>query len=88
VAQGTDDSGVWRSGVLEQSWRIGGATGAELAALKAFQADPGLRVVRAATTEVYGGVAPPPDAEVYFNGIDRHVGAITKYTRTMPYAHP
>ena len=88
VAQGTDDSGVWRSGVLEQSWRIGGATGAELAALKAFQDDPGLRVVRAATTEVYGGAAPPPDADVYFNGIDQHVGAITKYTRTMPYAHP
>jgi hypothetical protein len=88
VAQGVDDSGAWRSGVLEQSWRIGGATGAELAALAAFQADPALRVVRAATTEVYGGAAPPPDAEVYFNGVDRIVGAITKYTRTMPYAHP
>lgn len=88
VAQGTDDSGVWRSGVLEQSWRIGGATGAELAALTAFQADPSLRVVRACTTERYGGAAPPPDAEVYFNGVDPHVGAITKYTRTMPYAHP
>lgn len=88
VAQGMDDSGTWRSGVLEQSWRIGGATGAELAALTAFQADPGLRVVRASTTEIYGGAVPPPDAEVYFNGIDQHVGAITKYTRTMPYANP
>jgi hypothetical protein len=88
VAQGVDDSGRWRSGVLEQSWRIGGATGAELAALAAFEADPALRVVRAATTEVYGGATPPPDAEVYFNGVDRHVGAIAKYTRTMPYAHP
>jgi hypothetical protein len=88
VAQGIDDSGAWRSGVLEQSWRIGGATGAELAALAAFEADPALRVVRAATTEVYGGVEPPPDAEVYFRGVDPHVGPITKYTRTMPYAHP
>jgi hypothetical protein len=88
VAQGVDDSGAWRSGVLEQSWRIGGATGAELAALAAFQADPALRVVRAATTEVYGAAAPPPDAEVYFHGVDRFVGAIAKYTRTMPYAHP
>jgi len=88
VAQGIDDSGAWCSGVLEQSWRIGGATGAELAALAAFQADPSLPAVRAATTEIYGGAVPPPDADVYFNGVDRHVGAITKYTRTMPYAHP
>lgn len=86
VAQGVDDSGTWRSGVLEQSWRIGGATGAELAALAAFQADPSLAVVRAATTELYGGASPPPDADVYFNGVDRYVGPITKYTRTMPYA--
>ena len=88
VAQGVDDGGAWRSGVLEQSWRIGGASGAELAALAAFKADPALAVVRAATTEVYGGVAPPPDADVYFHGVDRHVGAITKYTRTLPHAHP
>lgn len=88
VAQGVDDRGVWRSGVLEQSWRIGGATGAELAALSAFEADPGLQAVRAATTEAYGGITPPPDAAVYFNGVDRLVGAIAKYTRTMPYAHP
>ena len=88
VAQGVDDRGVRRSGVLEQSWRIGGASGAELAALAAFQADPALNVVRAATTELYGGTTPPPDAEIYFNGVDRHVGAITKYTRTMAYAHP
>ena len=88
VAQGVDDGGAWRSGVLEQSWRIGGASGAELAALAAFKADPALAVVRAATTEVYGGVAPPPDADVYFHGVDRYVGAITKYTRTLPHAHP
>ena len=88
VAQGVDDRGVWRSGVLEQSWRIGGASGAELAALAAFNADPALQAVRAATTEAYGEVTPPPDAEVYFHGVDRHVGAITKYTRTMAYAHP
>ena len=88
VAQGVDDSGVWRSGVLEQSWRIGGATGAELAALAAFQADPALMAVRAATVEAYGAHTPPPDADVYFHGVDSHVGAIAKYTRTMPYAHP
>ena len=42
VAQGVDARGQWRSGVLEQSWRIGGATGAEIAALEAFRADPAL----------------------------------------------
>ena len=88
VAQGVDDSGAWRSGVLEQSWRIGGATGAELAALAAFQADPSLMVVRAATTEAYGGAVPPPDADVYYQGVDRYVGPIAKYTRTLPDAHP
>jgi hypothetical protein len=89
IAQGSDDSGAWRSGVLEQSWRIGGATGAELAALAAFQADRGLQWVRASTTEVYGaGQTPPEDADVYYHGIDKNVGAITKYTRTLPHAHP
>jgi hypothetical protein len=87
VAQGMDDAGQWRSGVLEQSWRIGGASGAEVAALAAFQADPALGAVCASTTEVYGtGAAPPADAVIYFQGIDEHVGPITKYSRIKPYA--
>ena len=81
VARGRDADGRWRSGVLEQSWRIGGASGAEIAALEAFRADPALRCVRAATVEVYGDAdAPPPGATVDFHGIDEHVGPITKYT--------
>ena len=80
VAQGTNARGQWRSGVLEQSWRIGGATGAEIAALEAFRADPALQVVRASTFEVYGeSQAPPPGASVYFRGVDEHVGWLTKY---------
>src|SRR5215210_628554 len=39
VAQGLDARRQPRSGVLEQSWRIGGASGAEIAALEAFRAD-------------------------------------------------
>ena len=54
VAQGANARGQWRSGVLEQSWRVGGATGAEIAALEAFRADPGLQVVHTSTVEVYG----------------------------------
>jgi hypothetical protein len=81
VAQGTNARGQWRSGVLEQSWRMGGATGAEIAALEAFQADPGLEVVHASTFEIYGeSQAPPPHATVYFHGTDDRVGLLTKYT--------
>jgi hypothetical protein len=80
VAQGLAWSGR-RSGVLEQSWRIGGASGAEIAALEAFVAEPGLRAVRASTVEVYGPCQPPQDATVYFSGVDPAVGRITKYSR-------
>lgn len=81
VAQGTNARGQWRSGVLEQSWRMGGATGAEIAALEAFKSDPALQVVHASTFEIYGeSQAPPPHATVYFRGVDEHVGLLTKYT--------
>ena len=85
VACGRDATGAWRWGVLEQSWRIGGASGAEIAALETFRADPSLELVRASTFEVYGeGHAPPADAIVSFCGIDERVGAITKYVRASP----
>jgi hypothetical protein len=80
VVQGLDPEGKQRSGVLEQSWRIGGATGAEIAALEAFRADPRLEVVRASTYEIYGASQPPPPhATVYFRGEDEHVGWLTKF---------
>ncbi|MEO5786074.1 MAG: DUF3182 family protein [Casimicrobiaceae bacterium] len=81
VAIGVDRRGIAHGGVLEQSWRMGGASGAEVAALAAFQADPGLEMVRAATTEIYGECAPPPvHADVYFRAIDARVGMLTKFT--------
>jgi hypothetical protein len=80
VAQGVNARGQWRSGVLEQSWRAGGATGAEIAALEAFRADPSLQAVHTSTFEVYGeSEAPPRHATVYFRGVDEHVGWLTKY---------
>ena len=87
VARGLDAGGRRRSGVLEQSWRIGGASGAEVAALEAFRADPGLRAVRAATVERYGGgrPLPPPHATVYFDGIDERDGPMTKYALAEPH---
>ncbi|HEY8609650.1 MAG TPA: DUF3182 family protein [Noviherbaspirillum sp.] len=88
IAQGRDCRGEWRSGVLEQSWRAGGASGAEIAALEAFCREPGLRAARASTVEVYGdGEAPPKDAVIYFRGHDAAVGHITKYARLEPHAH-
>jgi hypothetical protein len=74
--------------VLEQSWRVGGASGAEVAALELFRAHPALRAVRASTVEVYGGGAPPPPpgAAVYFRGVDEGVGPITKYATVEPAA--
>lgn len=88
VAQGVDASGKRCSGVLEQSWRIGGASGAEVAALEAFAADPRVSAVRASTVEIYGASdAPPADAVVYFRDVDEHVGAITKYAKVEAHAH-
>ena len=90
VARGLDAQGRWRSGVLEQSWRIGGASGAEIAALEAFRARPTLRAVRALTVERYGEeqTTPPPHATVYFQDIDEKDGAMTKYALTEPYDDP
>jgi hypothetical protein len=80
VARGLDREGRPRLGVLEQSWRIGGASPAEAGALLAFQADPSRRVVKARTVERYGdGVAVPPQATVYYSGLDSRVGHLTKY---------
>ncbi|MEK8029419.1 DUF3182 family protein [Ideonella sp. DXS29W] len=82
IAQGLDDHGQMLSGVLEQSWRIGGASGAEAVALQAFAGDPSLRRVRASTTEVYADeVVPPPGAWVLYDGPDGHGRRLVKYAR-------
>ncbi|MFS8977040.1 DUF3182 family protein [Cupriavidus necator] len=84
-AAGSADRAHVLGGVLEQSWRVGGATGAELAALAALRDDPRRACVVASTREVYGsGVSVPDDAEIYFQGEDRHVGPLTKYARLEP----
>jgi hypothetical protein len=80
IAHGMDAQGRWRTGVLEQSWRIGGASGAEVAALQAFADDPSLNTVRASTVEKHEDVVElPKGAVVYYRGTDPHVGPITKY---------
>lgn len=87
VVQGRNRAGARLCGVLEQSWRIGGASGAEIAALEAFRDDPALASVRAECTEIYGESAEPPrSAMVYFRGVDPVVGRITKYTTVERHA--
>jgi hypothetical protein len=81
VVRGRGSDGALRCGVLEQSWRIGGASSAEIAALEAFAADATRQVVHVCCTEVYGEDAcPPANAVVYYSGMDDRVGFITKYT--------
>lgn len=82
VAVGRGEHGALEHGVLEQSWRIGGATPAEVVALAAFAADQKLQRVNASSHEVYDLIDAPPRAEVYFRAIDPAVGALTKYTLT------
>lgn len=85
VACGIGPGGAPRCGVLEQSWRLGGASGAEIAALELFEDQPERHVLNASCFEVYGdGVVPPPNATVYFSGVDAQVGPITKYTVVGP----
>jgi hypothetical protein len=89
VLRGRDAEGRWHCGVLEQSWRIGGASGPEVAALEAFRADPRLCAVYARSTEAFGAAAkPPPGAIVHFQGVDSRAGPLVKYTLVEPYAAP
>lgn len=80
VARGLDKAGVVYCGVLEQSWRVGGATGAEIGALRTFRAEPDTYLVCASTREVYGeDVRLPAGAHVVYRGVDAQVGPIMKY---------
>lgn len=83
VAQGVDAAGRRRSGVLEQSWRIGGATPAELLALERLAADPSLGWVRAECGEIYGRYRAPSDADLFYSGEDPDVGPITIHARVL-----
>lgn len=79
IAQGIDGRGQPRSGVLEQSWRIGGASSAEIAALELFRQGTGARVVRASSLEIYGRERPAPaGATILYQGQDEEVGFVTK----------
>lgn len=80
IAQGIDSGGHARSGVLESSWRSGGASTAELEAMSLLS-DPGCHLVRVRTAKIFGkGHRPPEGAIVHFQGDDPRDGPIIRYT--------
>jgi Protein of unknown function (DUF3182) len=87
VCQGIGADGRARAGVLEPSWRIGGASSAELAAAAAFARDPNLQIVCASHVEEYGrDRQPPEDAVVDFHGDDPEAGPLLRYTVVKPHS--
>ncbi|MEI7037884.1 DUF3182 family protein [Fulvimonas yonginensis] len=81
VVQGLDHRGQPHAGVLESSWRVGGASGAEAVALLRFRDEPGRRWLGVRTEELYGaGVQAPAGAHVLFHGMDPVAGPLLKYT--------
>ena len=88
VAAGYDQRGNRHVGVLEQSWRIGGASRAEIAALEVMHADPACQQLKAATLELYGTSAvPPAHAIETFSGQDPDLGLIRKYVMVEAYGY-
>lgn len=85
VAQGFDRDNQFCSGVLEQSWRIGGASPAEIAAIEAFSQDPELISVRTSCREVHAICDVPDKSDIYFRGADADVGHITKFVTIDAY---
>lgn len=80
VVIGQDARGITRCGVLEQSWRVGGASPAEVRALAAMSADPSLQRITTSSHELYALAEVPDGAEVSFRGDDPVVGTITKFS--------
>ncbi|MBP6020090.1 MAG: DUF3182 family protein [Burkholderiaceae bacterium] len=87
TACGLNSKGRYTSGVLEQSWRVGGASTAEVAALTQFQANPELRTLYACTAETFGDQHSdlPPEAVECFHGIDEGIGLIRKFVWVKDY---
>ena len=79
IALGRSTAGAWRVGVLEQSWRAGGASIAEASALLHLTHHPDCREISAYTQERYGSTSEPPDpGDLVFHGQDSQVGWLTK----------
>jgi Protein of unknown function (DUF3182) len=81
VGLGLDVNGQPGSGVFESSWRVGGATGAEVAALAEFVRDSSVEVVEASHVEEFGrDREPPPEATTSIRLDDPEEGPMIRYT--------
>ena len=81
VGQGIGHDGRPCSGVFESSWRIGGASPAELLALTEFMRDPSAQMVEAIHVVDFGKHREAPaGAVVHFAGDDPQVGPLIRYT--------
>ncbi|WP_460120441.1 DUF3182 family protein [Pseudomonas sp. S2_C03] len=85
IAQGLDANGRRRSGVLEQSWRMGGASSAEVAALQSFINDPQMRAIRVSSVETYTDTALPADAIEVYRGPAQNSEFLLKYVTVQSY---
>lgn len=80
VIAGVDRLGRRHHGVLEQSWRFGGASMAELLAIERFTLLPGLQRVVAETVESFAGERVPAGAVMTWRGDAR---SPCKYARIV-----
>ena len=85
IAQGLDSDGQRRSGVLEQSWRMGGASSAEVAALQSFINHPGLRAIHVSSVETYVEQPLPADAIEVYRGPAENSDFLLKYVTVKSY---
>ncbi|MGC6372975.1 DUF3182 family protein [Pseudomonas sp. K2I15] len=85
IAQGLDSDGQRRSGVLEQSWRMGGASSAEVAALQSFVNNPGLRAIHVSSVETYVDQPLPADAIEVYRGPAENSDFLLKYVTVNSY---
>ncbi|NUU34464.1 DUF3182 family protein [Pseudomonas sp. C2B4] len=85
IAQGVASDGKKRSGVLEQSWRMGGASSAEVAALQSFVNDPQMRAIRVSSVETYIDQPLPADAIEVYRGPAQNSDFLLKYVTVKSY---
>ena len=85
IAQGLDSDGQRRSGVLEQSWRMGGASSAEVAALQSFINNPGLRAINVSSVETYVDQPLPANAIEVYRGPAENSDFLLKYVTVESY---
>jgi len=89
IGQGLDQKGRKRSAVFESSWRVGGASPAELVAFAEFVRDPSVQLVESSHIEQFGkDLEPPPGAIVHFQAEDPLAGPMMRYTIIKRVSRP